>query len=125
MMARSKKINTTEESPVRAKKGIKLLDCSECFYSVRVALDTKSVVCSACVARQVAPPEVKKPLEEKRPKGWHFKAEYISPSGKIYHKGREVNELPTSDPEQSDSIEANPVVKRKRGRPKGSKNKPK
>ena len=56
--------------------------------------DTKAVTCWKCVVRMVEPPIVKVQKiivpTEKRSRGWQFKKEYISPSGKVYHFGKEV-----------------------------------
>jgi hypothetical protein len=80
------------------KRQLVLMECKLCLSNgVMVSKDVKSVICGRCTAQQVDPPEVKPPKtdDDKRPKGWHLKKEYISPSGKIYHRGREVNELST------------------------------
>ncbi len=114
--------------------GIRWLDCKECGVDgAYCTMDVKAVTCSLCVSKQAAPPETPKHLQvktddEKRPRGWQFMNEYISPSGKTYHKGKEVNDAarPTvRTPKQKKE----PTVKaaspttgtgRKRGRPKSN-----
>lgn len=72
----------------------KELDCAVCGNLVEgLLLDVKSVTCSRCVAKMVPStdtvPKSNLP-DEKRPRGWHKKPEYISPSGRKYHYGKEV-----------------------------------
>lgn len=77
--------------------------------------DVKTVTCHVCVAKLIDPPEWKtKPKpEEERPRGWHFMKRYVSPTGKVYHKGREVDESvakPAKGNKKRDGAEANPVT---------------
>lgn len=99
----TKKITQAELDQIldKRKRGPKSLEC-ECGAIVEnVSHDAGAVTCWRCVSRQVAPPHnyvsVEKRNEEKKPRGWHFMEEYISPSGKVYHKGRLVDEHTTSD----------------------------
>jgi hypothetical protein len=72
----------------------KELLCKVCSDNlVEVGPDVEAVTCSSCVAKMVAPPETTtKPIpDEKRPRGWHLRAEYVSPSGKKYAFGKEVS----------------------------------
>jgi len=73
-------------------KDPKTMECSKCFDLVmNVDAGASLVICGRCVQRMVAPPEaLTKPVKEKRPRGWQFRKEYTSPSGKIYHYGKEV-----------------------------------
>ena len=111
--------------------------------------DIRAVTCWICVAKAAAAPEMPKQAvkksEEERPRGWQRRKEYLSPSGKTYSFGKEV-----AINEQTSTIDSAPTkrsksklesssnkdsskrdneksreepVKRKRGRPKGSKNK--
>lgn len=72
------------------------MDCETCGALVEnLPADTKSVLCSRCVSRMVAPPPQPKSVSqngngEKNPRGWHLKRLYISPSGKKYSFGKEV-----------------------------------
>lgn len=70
----------------------KEVSCSKCGMLEIVGPDVKSVICSTCVAIMVAPPEnlYKHVPDEKRPRGWHRKPIYVSPSGKTYRYGKEV-----------------------------------
>ena len=79
----------------------KSLECACGAIVENVSFDAGTVECWRCVAKQVAPPHnyvsAEKRNEEKKPRGWHFMEEYISPSGKVYHKGRLVDEHSASD----------------------------
>lgn len=93
-----KKVTQQELNRIKDRKYNvpKSLEC-ECGAIVEnVSYDAKSVECWKCVAKQVAPPHnyvsEKDSKKEKKPRGWHFMDEYISPSGKVYHKGELVNE---------------------------------
>lgn len=91
---RRKSSKTTAESKAYIKQRSKDLECSVCAELVcDVAPDAARVICPDCVQRMVPPPEnpkTKHEPEEKHPRGWHFRAEYISPSGKRYRFGKEV-----------------------------------
>ena len=82
------------------KTGMDCIGCGE--WVENIGHGVRSVTCGNCVMRMVAPPEIPKHLqkqnEEQRPRGWQFRKEYISPSGKKFHFGREVDESTTSDP---------------------------
>src|SRR5690242_7383583 len=86
-----------QKQQITLQKGSRWLDCKVCGVNGEYCkYDIKAVICAQCVAQQAAPPETPKYLrhdetDEKRPRGWHLMKEYVSPSGKIYHKGREVN----------------------------------
>lgn len=97
-MAKKKKIISANTLDMYTKANLKWLDCKECGISGGyVSQNVKAYTCSSCVSDQVSPPEEKAKPEEKRPRGWHFMDEYISPSGKIYHKGVEINESISSN----------------------------
>ena len=92
-LRRHKISKTTVESSIIRKGGRKELECKECHNLVEdLLLDVKSVICSICVARMVPPTEIKliKRSDEKHPRGWHLKKQYVSPSGKVYSFGKEV-----------------------------------
>lgn len=62
--------------------------CRTIFYDV--APDVKSILCAGCV-QKLCPWESKaKEPKEKRPRGWHRKKHYISPSGIEYSYGKEI-----------------------------------
>lgn len=90
-----KKLSKKDIERIQNRGSRKSLYCKECQSFVDdIAFDIDAVICSRCVQKIVAPPENYKSNapEEKRPRGWQFKTRYVSPSGKIYHKGREVDE---------------------------------
>lgn len=100
------------------------LNCKSCGAVVEnLSSDVGAVTCDRCVQRLVAPPEmpVSKYNIEIRPRGWHLKKEYISPSGKMYEYGKEVsNEVSSNAINKSDGIRVEEIPKKARGRPKGS-----
>ena len=107
----------------RREKGRKWLDCKVCgIDGGMVGMDISAFTCARCVAQQTAPPEARPVVTEKRPRGWHFMDRYVSPSGKIYHRGVEVNESISSD---SGNVERNakPAKAGKSGPSNGSKRK--
>ena len=70
------------------------LEC-ECGRIVeKLPADTASVVCSYCLQAKVDRPEgiipKKKTADDNRPRGWHLLKKYVSPSGKVYERGKEV-----------------------------------
>jgi len=85
----------------------KILECKECSRYVEVGADIGAVTCAICVQKMVGPPDnyvKKKDVEEKRPRGWQFMKQYVSPSGKVYNRGilkddkKTVEELPVVVP---------------------------
>lgn len=81
---------------LRNKEKIDLL-CSKCQALVEgLDADTSSVICDRCIARMAMPPEepkakkVTSETDEKHPRGWHLKKHYVSPSGKVYCRGKEI-----------------------------------
>lgn len=96
-LAKKKAVVASKTPKKVVRSGLRWLDCKECGNDgAYCAYDVKAVTCALCVAKQAAPPEPPKSLQnkpdEKRPRGWQFMKEYISPSGKVYHKGKEVDE---------------------------------
>ena len=99
--------------------------------------DIGAVTCWICIAKQAAPPIMPKQVshenKEERPRGWQKRKEYVSPSGTIYSFGKEVtiNERTITVDSVSGKTSTEKVIsgavepKRKRGRPKGIRNKPK
>lgn len=75
----------------RTKKEI---ECESCGTITEVPSDVKSIICSNCVILMVPPPENSKTTKpkEKRPRGWQFRKQYISPSGIMYSFGKEVTQ---------------------------------
>lgn len=70
------------------------LPCSQCETMVyEVGGDIRSVICSYCTMAMVPPPIAPKPKTagEKKPRGWHLKRKYVSPSGVEYSFGKEVS----------------------------------
>jgi hypothetical protein len=72
----------------------KLCDC----HNEKCAGDTHAVICWRCVCRETWPTELLerlylKKVNFKRPVGWHFMAEYVDKTGKVFHKGVEQPEL--------------------------------
>ena len=65
--------------------------------------DVAAVTCWRCVVRMVEPPvqyQRAAAPTEKRSRGWHLKENYVSPSGKVYSFGKEVEnhvEIITTD----------------------------
>jgi hypothetical protein len=136
MSLSSKKV--TEESKkldrLLLDKGAKAVECS-CGRLVEYCpANIKSVICSHCVQKLIAPPDnigTKTMPTEKRQRGWHLKENYVSPSGKKYRYGVEIDEnieenqtiLSESNKDtlsQSDNSSdiSDPPIKRKRGRPR-------
>lgn len=97
------------------------LYCSVCDSNPKeVSLDVGKFTCSYCVQQMVAPPENynKKKDNEGFPRGWHFKKRFEGPDGKIYSFGKIVEEGDILDEDTSETIDVEPIVKKKRGRPK-------
>lgn len=88
---RIQKISTSERRKLDVNK---LLPCKECGRDVDgLSVDVKSVICPFCVVKMVAPPPTpKKSTDEKRPRGWQFRSEYVAPDGTIYKRGEKVDE---------------------------------
>lgn len=81
----------------RPATGFQDLDC-ECGRLVEfVGQEAVRVICSYCVMKMIAPPDFPEKPEEQRPRGWHKKQLYISPSGKRYRYGRQIDESPASN----------------------------
>ena len=125
------------------------LNCACGNYVDDLTPDIRAVTCWICIAKAAAAPAMPKQSvkksEEERPRGWQRRKEYLSPSGKTYSFGKEVtsNEpIKTTDiapikrskvklesvsiknsPKRNNEKSREEPVKRKRGRPKGSKNK--
>lgn len=106
----------------------KMLDCRICQTECKVGGDVISVLCWRCLTGMVAGPESSnaKP-DEKRPRGWHKKPEYISPSGKVYKYGKLLDEATNTNtvgnterdvPVAVPAENPDPPVKRGRGRPR-------
>ena len=73
----------------------KALFCKMCGLIVEnCGIEASAITCADCVQAMILPPEGyhKQKPEEKRPRGWQFMSKYVSPSGKIYEKGRLIDE---------------------------------
>jgi hypothetical protein len=122
-----------KEKKIWGKGGERIgLSCACGTFVDDLTPDTKAVTCWICIARACAAPEMPKQRsvksEEERPRGWQRRKEYIAPSGKTYSFGKEVTDDERIDTTDTISIERvektnTEPVKRKRGRPKGSKDK--
>ena len=107
------------------------LECSKCGRFVdNLTPDIGSIECWVCIAGEAAAPmmpkQVVKKSGEERPRGWQRRKEYVSPSGKTYSFGKEViiNERTnTTDTPTIQRSKTKIEVGKRRGRPKGSKNK--
>jgi hypothetical protein len=78
-------------------RGSIALECKEGCGAIveNCTADTRYVTCWRCVAKSVAPPTPPKSMQrnqETRPRGWHFREYYKSPSGQVYSFGREVDD---------------------------------
>lgn len=94
-VGRPRKVTAEESYELfRRKKERVNLSCSCGTVVERLDADTASVICSSCVQTMVPAPSKPKHIadanKEKRPRGWHFKKKYVSPSGKVYSFGKEV-----------------------------------
>ena len=100
--------------------------------------DIGAVTCWICTAKQSAPPimpkQISHEVKEERPRGWQKRKEYVSPSGQTYSFGKEVSSNERTNrvdsifgKKGSEKVVTSDAVepKRKRGRPKGVRNKPK
>lgn len=69
------------------------LECDSCGTLTPTTSDISKIICSNCVALMVPPPETSKTNSpaEKRPRGWQFRKQYVSPSGIEYSFGKEVS----------------------------------
>lgn len=118
MSLNRKKITKSKSDHDKAifKKAHKTLPCKLCGRLVdNLGVDTGFVTCCRCVMQMVAPPDVPKklpPVELRRPRGWQFRAEYVSPEGKLYRRGEEIHEPKTSNSDDSNNTER--TNKRKR-----------
>lgn len=127
-----------KEKKIYGKGGERIgLNCACGNFVDDLTPDIKSVTCWICIAKACAAPEQPRQAtpksSEERPRGWQRRKDYVSPSGKIYSFGKEVTENERISATDSVSSEGNKkpfesetlpegFVKRKRGRPKGSKN---
>lgn len=96
-MARRKKVGLgrtqkKKDEDLKLKWERQILWC-ECGRSKEVSGDVVAFTCEFCVTRLVGiPDETNTKPKEKRPRGWHLRKVYVSPSGQVYHKGRLVDE---------------------------------
>lgn len=70
------------------------MECKKCGAYSTCGDDATAVTCNICAMEGVEPPVLKqKNKGAKRPKGWHFMAEYVDADGNVYHKGVEQPDL--------------------------------
>jgi hypothetical protein len=96
------KIGTSQILNTSDRKG---LDYKECGRFVdNLSMDIKAVTCSRCVVKMIAPPEYKEKPQEKRPRGWQLKKEYIAPDGTKYIRGRRQDADVKNNSDDSDGV---------------------
>jgi hypothetical protein len=118
----TKSLSTQEHKLIG--KANQSLPCKECNRIVhKVGADAFAVTCDRCVSKMVAPPDVPKkpvPIELRRPRGWQFRTEYVSPEGKLYRRGEEVHE-PIKPSKKPTTINSKPSSRKKASEPIASK----
>ena len=94
MALKARKLTKSGKKPSDRKKRNprKTLLCDSCnrVSSPKLESDVVKWTCSYCVS-EMAPWERKEP-KEKRPRGWHRKKLYISPSNIAYSYGKEISD---------------------------------
>lgn len=94
-MARRK---TKKSNKQRAwdKVASKWVICYKCnINEVEISEDAVRGICWRCCQRLVGPPHnlEKKKKGPKKPRGWHFMAEFVDSEGNVFHKGKEQPDL--------------------------------
>ena len=74
------------------------MECSLCGCFVNnIGETTKSVVCSACLAKKALtawdPLKQNQYVKTGRPPGWQWMKEFVDHDGNVFHKGKEISEL--------------------------------
>ena len=91
-MALKRRIKKLTKSMVAQMTGTMFLTCKECNESdVLAPCDTRSIICSDCVQKMIAPPSNYKKEKSDKPRGWHFMS-YFEHGGIVYSKGIEVTD---------------------------------
>lgn len=112
-MALKRRIKKLTKVEIRKVGGRQYLICSECGNEeVEVPSDVARVTCAYCVQKMIAPPpEVQKKSDgEKFPRGWHFKARFVAPDGRVFVRGQLTDEKDTPPTEK---VKTKKVVKKK------------
>lgn len=98
--------------------GKKILYCKECRqHQLEVSGDVSAVTCAYCVQKMVAPPvdPQRKPEGERFPRGWHFKARFVAPDGRVFVRGQLTDEkdIPVAEKVKTKKIPKKKVQKKK------------
>lgn len=85
--------------------------CKECGIAERNDIDPNVIswTCGLCVAKK-CPFDEKITVKEKRPRGWHRKELYVSPSGVEYNYGKEIKNGKTEQLSTEVSGTGNPTT---------------
>jgi len=80
------------------EEGIRYMECSLCGCFVNnIGETTKSVVCSACLAKKALtawdPLKQNQYVKTGRPPGWQWMKEFVDQDGNVFHKGKEILKL--------------------------------
>jgi len=80
------------------EEGIRYMECSLCGCFVNnIGETTKSVVCSACLAKKALtawdPLKQNQYVKTGRPPGWQWMKEFVDQDGNVFHKGKEISKL--------------------------------
>jgi len=93
-MIRRKVQKVSAELKKSYRKGMrKYLICKECnLHEVLVSFEIGTVTCGNCVQKMVGAPAgiTPKSADEKFPRGWALKAEYVHTDGRVFERGKDT-----------------------------------